>query len=75
MSTPDDLDPYPRCVLLRVGRDDDARILVTTGLAWRGGPRTRIRLTSWLIEHVEVPLSACYNMPDAVRAYVTAARS
>jgi hypothetical protein len=72
-----DPDAYtlPHDVLLNVAKDEDARFLVTTGLAWVSGPKTRRRLLSWLIEHVEVPLDECRRMPDGLAAYVTAARS
>jgi hypothetical protein len=68
-------DAYgPTCKVFRITNDDDVRVLVTSGMAWLSGPRTRIRLTTWLIEHTEVSLDQCWRMHDGLRAYVTAAR-
>ena len=61
----------PVCRLFRLERDDDMRVLVTSGLIWRGGPKTQSRAVTWLIEHPEVPLN---RVPEHIAAYITAAR-
>jgi len=61
-------------VVLSLEVDRDVRFLVTTGLGWKGGPVTWGKLAAWLVAHPEVPLDACRELPEQVRAFVEAHR-
>lgn len=63
------------CANLSMSRDADVLVLVRGGVGWLGGPKTRLRLTTWLIEHTEVSLDDCHRMPEHIRHYVAAVRN
>jgi hypothetical protein len=68
---PNDFTQLPTCVVLHLSRDEDMRKLVTSGLIWRGGPKTQRKAVTWLIEHPDVPLT---RVPERIAAYITAQR-